>query len=82
MTKSADNQSIYMIVIRDINGKRFLYDFNSRGEFYSWTLDMCTNEDCADNEYEILLIRGGRYLLYNALVHPPIDWEDLLGFLA
>lgn len=63
----------YTIETRDVNGKREIHEFETREDFYAWALDM---------DDEILLITYGQSILYSSLVHPAIDWDELVAYLA
>lgn len=66
------------ILARDVNGKHigFCGDWH---DAYKYAVQQFS----AGNEDDILLITAGDITVYSQLTAPhPIDWEDLLGFLA
>lgn len=74
----------YRIEVRDINGNRRTTKFNSLDEFYYWAVAMSLSE--ASEELEILRVEllhyWGSQQLFCWLGNEPIDWEDLVSYLA
>lgn len=74
------NNTAYLIEIRNINGVREKYTFNSRDDFYAWIVDVVSEDD------EILNVdymhNGCCETLYCSLWGGPLDWDTLAGYLA
>lgn len=66
------------IMFRDINGKKESYLFPNSAAVYECLSD---DKEYFEND-EILLVQIGESVVYSALAHQPIDFEDLLGFFA
>ena len=70
----------YYIEIRDNNGSRTMRWFDKLEEFYDFVLEM-VNSDIVDEE-EIMLVTVDNAVIYCALGREPLDWSELLGYLA
>lgn len=69
------------IYIRNINGRKEYYCFDSEEEFVEAMND--SNEYVYDvDDFELLMVVWGEHCIYNALVNEAIDMEDLIGFFA
>jgi hypothetical protein len=66
------------IQLRDIHGNRTIRRFDSTGKAYKWAEEMA--RDPTSEEYEILVVTQGEYVLYSALSAE--DWIDFLDLTA
>ena len=74
---------MYKIEIRDINGKRSVYEFDDNNSFYEWAINLRDNNEAYD--LEILWISLDGMVLYSELYDhgmEMLDWDALIGFLS
>ena len=74
ITEEIDDYKI-RLVIRDINGKRYVMLFKDRHSFLQ------TNFSIYD-EYEILMVKINDELIYSSLTDQMITFDELTGFFA
>lgn len=65
-----------IIVLRDVNGKRYRWSFQNEQQAYKACVKDITEED------EILIVIQDGVCVYSALQSNPITAEDLVGFFA
>ena len=70
------------ITIRDINGARTIFEYETRSEIIESLNDAIENSIITDED-EILLVTQDSMCLYSALSAPhPITIDDLTGFFG
>ena len=72
---------IWKVIVRDINGQRYPFEFDLREEFYNWAYLNSIKENCEENE--ILMVIYCNNVIYSSLGKDrPLDWEELVAWLA
>ena len=67
---------IIRILLRDVNGQRVWYEFDTEAEAYQFAGTIC-------DEDEILIVAQGPMCLYSQLMaQHPLTAEDLTGFFG
>ena len=74
ITEEIDDYKI-RLVIRDVNGKRYVMLFKDRYSFLQ------TDFSIYDG-YEILMVKINDELIYSSLTDQMIDFDNLIGFFA
>lgn len=74
--KLDETQENVEILVRDINGKKYVYGM-------PWS-EVCSFVAGNDNllEEEILMIGYNGRIMYSSLGSPAITWDDVTGFFA
>ena len=74
ITEEIDDYKI-RLVIRDVNGKRYIMLFKDRYSFLQTDFSIY-------DEYEILMVKINDELIYSSLTDQMITFDDLTGFFA
>ena len=74
ITEEIDDYKI-RLVIRDVNGKRYVMLFKDRYSFLQTDFSIY-------DEYEILMVKINDELIYSSLTDQMITFDDLTGFFA
>ena len=69
------------IYLRNINGRKEYYCFDSEEEFVEVMSDFDEYGYTVD-DFELLMVVWGEHCIYSALTDKAIDMEDLIGFFA
>lgn len=79
-TKSLKGKNIFEIYVRDCNGKRDIWKFET---VYDWSDFYSKNSDeCNDDNYEIQIVMYDGHCIYSGLSGEGITFEELNGFFA
>ena len=74
---------MYKIEIRDSNGRREIYEFETRDDFYTWAVEL--RDSGVAYDMEVLWVSFDGMILYSELFEhgfDMLDWDALIGFIA